>query len=212
MPRKASFEERKIIFVVRVCVLQYWRRLGSVMPGSGGVSALVMLLPKWGCGSPQNWKQSGSFNSWEKERDPHSPLISFSSFLSGPVKGPWSDQDFNNLLEVRRDESGNLKCRLHLWQQLKKFLSLLISSIEHWRTQVFQACSQFGNFSTWLEMVPVLHHAGRLVQCCRWSPGWTHRTHTRQGSEEGCGCPGQAFSKEPADRGCGKHYICKSGV
>lgn len=96
MSRKGSFEERKIIFVSGSVDLKYCTRLGSMMPGSGGgFSARVMLLPKWGCGNSHNWKQSGSFNSWEKESNPHNPLYCLICFLSGHVKGPWNDQSFN---------------------------------------------------------------------------------------------------------------------
>lgn len=89
MSRKGSFKERKIIFVSGSVDLKYCTRLGSMMPGSGGgFSARVMLLPKWGCGNSHNWKQSGSFNSWEKESNPHNPLYCLICFLSGHVKGP----------------------------------------------------------------------------------------------------------------------------
>lgn len=40
--------------------------------------------------------------------------------------------------------------------------------------------------------------------------GEHHSSHIRQGTEEGCGCPGQIFSRKPADHRRGKHYLCKS--
>lgn len=67
----------------------YWRRLGSVMPGSGRVS-----LPE-SCSSlngavavPKTGSRVLPLTAWEKESNPHNLLFSFSFFLSGPVKGP----------------------------------------------------------------------------------------------------------------------------
>lgn len=89
MPSKVSFEERKIIFVVEVCgpeVLEdVWSSDARLR---GGFSAKVLLLPKWGCGSPQNWKQSGSLNSWERKSVLHIPCSLSPAFFPGPVKGP----------------------------------------------------------------------------------------------------------------------------
>lgn len=51
-PRNVSFEERKIIFVVRVCGPEVLEEVGSSDAWLRGVfGARVMFLPKWG-GSP----------------------------------------------------------------------------------------------------------------------------------------------------------------
>lgn len=94
--KKGLFWRKKNYFCVRVCGPEVLHEVGiNDARLRGGFSARVMLLPKWGCGNSHNWKQSVSFNSWEKESNPHNPLYCLICFLSGHVKGPWNDQSFN---------------------------------------------------------------------------------------------------------------------
>lgn len=89
MPRKASFEERKIIFAVRVCVPEVLEEVGISDARLRGVS-----LPE-SCSSlngavavPKIGSRVLPLTAWEKESNPYNPLFPFSFFLSGPVKGP----------------------------------------------------------------------------------------------------------------------------
>lgn len=70
-------KKEKIIFAVRVCVPEVLEEVGiSDARLREGFTARVMLLPKWGCGSPQNWKQSASLNSLgEGEQPPQTPVL-----------------------------------------------------------------------------------------------------------------------------------------
>lgn len=114
MPRKVSFEERKVLWQGPLG-LMCWGKLGAAMPGSERFSAprVMLRLPKRACGGSQNWSQSPVAPSAVGRRREVptascSPLPAFSPWV---VKGPWSDQAPNlgtlvDQPEVRKDEPG----------------------------------------------------------------------------------------------------------
>lgn len=81
-PRNVSLKKEKLFLWWGSVGPKCWRRLGAVIPGSGGFSVPESCSFLNGVEVPQNWRQSGTFNSWEKKSDPHNPLFSFSCFLS----------------------------------------------------------------------------------------------------------------------------------
>lgn len=71
-------------------------RLGAAMPGSEGFPAprATLLLPKWGCGSSQNRRQSPVAPSavGRRRAAPASPCSPSPASSAGAAKGPWGDQ------------------------------------------------------------------------------------------------------------------------